>query len=64
MLGHRLFAYVMADPKKCFENVEDEFSTRCTRCAVASGYLKSPDKRLKVPVTSETGRLTDKGSWI
>ena len=62
--GHRLIAYCMADPEKCFASAEDEVSTWYARCAVASGSLKSPDKRLKLPVTSKTGRLTDKGSWI
>jgi len=57
-------AYVMTDLVKCFEKAEDEVSTWCARCNVASGCLKSPHKRLKVPVTSKTGTFPDTGSWI
>jgi len=50
----------MADTEKCFENAKGEVTTWCARCAVASGCRKSPDKRSKVPVTSEKEVLLTK----
>jgi hypothetical protein len=60
VLGHRLIAYVIENPEKCSENAKDEVSTWYARCAVGSGCLKSPDKRLKsLLLRKQEGLLTE-----